>query len=166
MVLTRDVDAAGSYAGVLGVGLGNDSVRAPAPDPRARGVQVAVRRAMELAGGADLSHVVGHGSGTVAGDASELSALCDVLPSGRSRIPLFSAKSQLGHLGPAAGLLSTVVALLALQHGELPATRNLEEPDPGLQPPLVPSGGPIGPGGGLVVSRGVEGQAGAVVLGE
>lgn len=168
LVLQRKEPATRWMASVLGIGLGLDGARAPAPDPTARGVGVAVTRALELAdrdrAPVGVSHVIGHGSGTRLGDESELRALSASLRGRGESIRLHSVKPQTGHLGSAAGLLNVVVSVIALVDRRLPATMNHAEPDPSIPAGMSVSGGVLDGGVGVVVSRGVEGQAGAVVL--
>jgi len=47
------------------------------------------------------------------------------------QIKISSTKSQIGHLLGAAGGVEAIATLLAMKHGMIPATLNLETPDPG-----------------------------------
>jgi 3-oxoacyl-[acyl-carrier-protein] synthase II len=55
------------------------------------------------------------------------------------RIPISSTKSQIGHLLCAAGGIELVVTVLALKHGIVPPTINLENPDPDCDLDYVPN---------------------------
>lgn len=166
LVIQRGDRAGCSRGRIRGVGLANDRMRAPKPHPDARGVAGAVTRAARKAGTealASITHVIGHGSGTPTGDASEVRALSAALP-GTGRIRLASVKPHTGHLSPAAGLMNVAAALGTLQHRRVPAVLNHSRPDELLEERFDVSGGEIADGAALVISRGVEGQAGAVIL--
>jgi 3-oxoacyl-[acyl-carrier-protein] synthase II len=75
----------------------------------------------------DLDHVNAHGLSTVPDDAWEAAALREAFGPGE---PVFAPKSYFGNLGAGSGAVELAASLLALQHGELPATLNYDEPDP------------------------------------
>ena len=78
-----------------------------------------------------LAFVEAHGTGTQVGDPAEAFALGNVLGAGRtSPLPIGSAKSNVGHLEPASGLVGLLKAQLALEHGVLPATLHVEKLNP------------------------------------
>ncbi|MGE8943347.1 SDR family NAD(P)-dependent oxidoreductase [Leptospira interrogans] len=78
-----------------------------------------------------LAFVEAHGTGTQVGDPAEAFALGNVLGAGRtSPLPIGSAKSNVGHLEPASGLVGLLKAQLALEHGILPATLHVEKLNP------------------------------------
>ena len=81
-----------------------------------------------------LAFVEAHGTGTQAGDPAEAFALGNVLGAGRtSPLPIGSAKSNVGHLEPASGLVGLLKAQLALEHGVLPATLHVEKLNPHIR---------------------------------
>jgi len=69
----------------------------------------------------EIGWIVGHGTGTKAGDAVELAALDEVAPA----VPVLctSNKSLVGHTGWAAGAVSVIHAVLGLRNGVAPAQR-------------------------------------------
>jgi 3-oxoacyl-[acyl-carrier-protein] synthase II len=75
----------------------------------------------------DVDHVNAQGLSTVPGDAWEAAGLRQAFGVGE---PVFAPKSYLGNLGAGSGGVELAASLLALQHGELPATLNYDEPDP------------------------------------
>ncbi|OAA19629.1 polyketide synthase family protein, partial [Frankia sp. EI5c] len=105
------------------------------PDQRA---QEAVLRAAYRAAGLDPArarYVELHGTGTPVGDPVEAAALGAVLGAARGRRgagPLLvgSAKTNVGHLEGAAGLVGLLKAALALANRRLPASLNFERPNP------------------------------------
>ena len=81
----------------------------------------------------DLAFVEAHGTGTRAGDPVEARALGSKLGRARS-LPLLigSAKSNIGHLEPASGVVGMLKAMLALQHDQLPASLHFQTPNPDI----------------------------------
>jgi 3-oxoacyl-(acyl-carrier-protein) synthase len=75
-----------------------------------------------------IDYVNAHGTGTPYNDAMESLAFRSVFG---DRVPPFSsAKGMLGHTLGAAGVLETIVCVLAMHHRLLPGTPRLREPDP------------------------------------
>ncbi|WP_410586364.1 SDR family oxidoreductase [Amycolatopsis sp. lyj-23] len=116
-----------------------------APNPR--GQELAIARAGR---GSDREPiwVVGHGTGTRAGDGVELAALDR--SAGRETL-CTSNKSLVGHTGWAAGAVSVIHALLGLRHGVVPAQR--PRPDAAVTAEHVtvpPQETPLPPGPRLV----------------
>ncbi|MFI1856140.1 type I polyketide synthase, partial [Streptomyces sp. NPDC020480] len=106
------------------------------PDPRA---QQAVLRAACRRAGADptaVRYVELHGTGTRVGDPVEAEALGAVYGDGRpADEPLLvgSAKTNVGHLEGAAGIVGLLKVALSLHHGTLPASLNFERPNPRIR---------------------------------
>lgn len=129
------VRAAGTHPGpaharVRGVAMNCDAVNATVPDTA--GVTGAVRDAHRRAGvgAADVDLVVVHGSGTRHNDAVEAEVLRDVFGGVRPGPLVTSVKSGLGHTCGGSGLMSLVVAVLAMRTGELPPIPGLTDPAP------------------------------------
>ncbi|WP_405163030.1 SDR family oxidoreductase [Nocardia sp. NBC_01499] len=126
------------YAVLRGVGSSSDgqgtAIYAPVPKGQAR----ALLRTYDMAGysPATVELVEAHGTGTKAGDLAEMTALSGVFaeagPSGGRWCAVGSAKSQFGHTKSAAGAVSLMKAVLALQHRVLPPTIKVERPNPDL----------------------------------
>ncbi|MEV5758831.1 beta-ketoacyl synthase N-terminal-like domain-containing protein, partial [Streptomyces tendae] len=103
------------------------------PDELAQ--QDVLRRAHERAriSAAQLQYVELHGTGTPAGDPVEASALGAVVGSARPRtrpLSVGSVKTNLGHLGAAAGVAGLIKVAMAIRHRELPASLNYELANP------------------------------------
>ena len=79
----------------------------------------------------DIAFAEAHGTGTRAGDLAEATSLGQVYGKGRETpLAIGSAKSNVGHLEPASGLVGLLKAQMALEHNVLPATLHIDEPNP------------------------------------
>ena len=77
-----------------------------------------------------IGYVEAHGPGTIVGDGVELTALHEVYGANPQTCFIGSVKTNIGHLEPAAGIAGLVKAVLALQHGHVPASLHHTEPAP------------------------------------
>jgi acyl transferase domain-containing protein len=83
----------------------------------------------------DVQYVELHGTGTALGDPVEAAALGAAYGAGRAADrPLLvgSAKTNVGHLEGAAGIVGFLKTVLGLRHRRLPASLNLVEPNPAI----------------------------------
>jgi 3-oxoacyl-[acyl-carrier-protein] synthase II len=138
--------------------------RTPYP-PRGgkHGLARAIRLALTQAGIAahDLDHVNAHGLGDVPDDLWEAQGLAEAL--GDRAVPVFAPKSRFGTLGAGSGPVELAASLLALRHGELPATLNCEHPDPACPVQVVVTPRPVVKPYFLKVSFTELGQCAALV---
>jgi len=98
------------------------------PHPEGLGARLAMAGALEAAGlepGA-VDYINLHGTATRANDPAEGRAVAQVFGATSSS----SSKGWFGHLLGAAGIVESIVALLALEHGLLPGTLNTSNIDP------------------------------------
>lgn len=81
---------------------------------------------------ADIAFVEAHGTGTPLGDPIEAGAIGEVLGGAHRDTALYigSAKTNLGHLEPAAGIAGLIKAVLALRAQTLPASLGFSQPNP------------------------------------
>ncbi|MCW8398570.1 beta-ketoacyl synthase N-terminal-like domain-containing protein [Legionella sp. PATHC038] len=82
---------------------------------------------------AHIAYIECHGTGTFLGDPIEVHALGEVI--GKNRDPekpcwISSVKTNLGHLEPAAGIISVIKVALALKKGLLPPHLNFAQANP------------------------------------
>jgi 3-oxoacyl-[acyl-carrier-protein] synthase II len=168
VLLLRERDAGTARLGtLLGYGSASDATHIAAPDPAGRGLERAIRAALEQAGVApgDVDFVSAHGTGTPLNDRIETAALKRALGSRAHAIPVNSIKPSMGHTMGAAATLEAIMCLLASRHGVIPPTLHLEEPDPDCDLDYVPARARIArPRISLSTSLGFGGCNGALVL--
>ncbi|MBB6000812.1 type I polyketide synthase [Streptomonospora salina] len=112
------------HAVLLGGAVGNDGGGPSLAAPTAGGQADVVRLACRDAGvdPAEVGYVELHGTGTRAGDPVEAAALGEALGAHRPAgdpLPVGSVKTNIGHLGAAAGIAGLIKAVLAVESGEL-----------------------------------------------
>jgi 3-oxoacyl-[acyl-carrier-protein] synthase II len=89
----------------------------------------------------DVNYVNLHGTSTELNDRIETRALKLALDSYAARVPMSSLKSQIGHPQGACGSAGIAATLVAMQHGQIPPTINLDQPDPECDLDYVPEAG-------------------------
>ncbi|MGK5640955.1 amino acid adenylation domain-containing protein [Streptomyces sp. URMC 126] len=136
----RDGDTV--YAVLTGSAVNNDgsdkmSYSAPSLAGQREVIRTALRRSGRTA--ADLGYVEAHGTGTRLGDPVEVGALRQAYGLEEpGRCALSSVKSQLGHLGAAAGVVGLVRAALAVHHGVIPPTVDFRRLNPQIADERLP----------------------------
>lgn len=117
------------HAELCGYGNAGDASNYARPDADGQ------RRAMSLAvrdaglAPAEIGYINAHATATTIGDQTEAAAIRDFF-SGSGALPAVSStKGVHGHTLGAAGALELAITVLALEHGRLPPTAHLEEPD-------------------------------------
>lgn len=118
-----------------GYGESSDAHHMSSPHPEGLGAQLAMREALQRAGleAADIGYLNLHGTATPANDKVEALAVAALFP---PTLHASSTKGWTGHTLGAAGIVESVFALLALEHGVLPGTLNSSEHDAGNGPQL------------------------------
>ncbi|MFI6736340.1 beta-ketoacyl-[acyl-carrier-protein] synthase family protein [Nonomuraea sp. NPDC050451] len=86
----------------------------------------------------DVDYVNAHGSGTRQNDRHETAAVKLALGHHARATPMSSIKSMIGHSLGAIGSIEIAACVLAIQHGVVPPTANLHEPDPECDLDYVP----------------------------
>jgi len=106
----------------------------------ARAIQLALEEAGITA--QEVDYVNLHGTSTELNDRIETRALKLALGDERARrVPMSSLKSQIGHPQGACGAAGVAATLVAMQHGLVPPTVNLDTPDPECDLDYVPASG-------------------------
>ncbi|MDA3648930.1 beta-ketoacyl-[acyl-carrier-protein] synthase family protein [Saccharopolyspora indica] len=124
------------YARLAGTGITSDAYHITGSHPDGRGQIGAMRKAL-LSGGlepSDIGHVNAHATSTVVGDVGEANSVRQAIGDGAV---VTAPKGSLGHLVGGAGAVESIVTVLSLKHGVIPATRNLEKLDPKVELDVV-----------------------------
>ncbi len=121
---------------LIGWGESSDAHHMSTPHPQGLGARLALQGALERAGLAaeSVDYINLHGTATPKNDEVEATVIADSFP---ARTRASSSKGWTGHTLGAAGILESVVCLIALQHGLVPGTLNCEQPDPLCGPQLA-----------------------------
>jgi 3-oxoacyl-[acyl-carrier-protein] synthase II len=112
-------------AKVAGYGRTTDAYHVTAPDAEGRGVERAMRLALEDAGLSpdQVGHVNAHATSTPTGDGPETKAIKRFLP----HAAVSGTKSMTGHSFGAVGAMEGIMCTLALKNKVLPPTINLDQ---------------------------------------
>ena len=112
-------------AAVAGYGRTTDAYHVTAPDEEGRGVERAMRLALEDAGlsAEQVGHVNAHATATPTGDGPETKAISRVVP----HALVSGTKSMTGHSFGAVGATEGIMCALAIKDKVVPPTINLEK---------------------------------------
>jgi 3-oxoacyl-[acyl-carrier-protein] synthase II len=124
------------YGKLAGTGITSDAYHITGNHPEGIGQMAAMRNAIREAGltPADIGHVNAHATSTVVGDIGEAVAIRKAIG---DHVVLTAPKSSFGHLVGGAGAVESIVTLLSIYNGIIPATRNLENQDPKVELDVV-----------------------------
>lgn len=125
-----DARRGAGYADVIGWGVSSDAHHVTMPRPGGSGAAAAMRLALADAGvaPAEVGYVNAHATGTKLGDVAEAQAIRAVFDQDPPAVS--SIKGATGHLLAGAGAVEAAATALAINHGLLPPTHNLDDPDP------------------------------------
>ena len=123
------------WAVIRGTSVNQDGASQGLTVPSGRVQERAISEALARAGVApsEIDYLEAHGTGTVVGDPIEVNAAAQVYRKGRDpRCPVLigSVKTNIGHLGPAAGIAGLIKTVLAMRHGVIPKHLNFKNPNP------------------------------------
>ena len=131
------------YAEISGYGASCEAFHrvrmSDAPDEPARAITLALEEAQLSA--QDIQYVSLHGTSTEMNDRVETKAVKLALADQAYKIPMSGLKSQIGHAQGACGAASVASTLIAMEHGRIPPTINLDKPDPDCDLDYVPDVG-------------------------
>ncbi|MHB1312207.1 MAG: beta-ketoacyl-ACP synthase II [Gemmatimonadaceae bacterium] len=119
------------YGELAGFGMTGDAYHLTGQPEAHEGLQRAMRRALEDGGisPAEVHYVNAHGTSTPLNDPNEIRAIRAVLGAHAAGVNVSSTKSSTGHMLGAAGGVETIFTTLAIHHGIVPPTINLQSPD-------------------------------------
>ena len=118
------------YAELVGGGLTSDAYHVSATHPEGLGAIKAMKEALEEANldRSEVDYLNAHATSTSMGDRSEMAAVATFF--GRDqKLNISSTKSMTGHLLGGAGAIEALTCIMAINHGVVPPTINLENKD-------------------------------------
>ena len=123
------------WAVIRGTAVNQDGASQGLTVPSAVAQERAMEEALARAGAAswEVDYLEAHGTGTVVGDPIEVAAAAEVYRKGREPgrpVLIGSVKTNIGHLGPAAGIAGLIKTVLAMRHGVIPRHLNFKDPNP------------------------------------
>ena len=103
---------------LTGWGESSDGHHISAPDPQGRGAEIAITKALNIAGkyANEIDYINLHGTGTQQNDAMEARVISKLF----GATPASSTKPLTGHTLGAAGAVEAVISCLALEHQKYP----------------------------------------------
>ncbi len=127
------------YGELAGYAMTGDAFHVTAPPDDGAGAVDCMEKAIRDAciPKATIGYINAHATSTFA-DRVETQAIKTVFGNYADQLPVSSTKSMVGHLLGAAGGVEAVFTSLALYHGVLPPTMNIENPDPDCDLDYIP----------------------------
>jgi 3-oxoacyl-[acyl-carrier-protein] synthase II len=129
------------YCEITGYGNTADAYHLTAPSPNGEGAARCMKMALRSGGLTieDVNYINAHGTSTPQGDVCETQAIKTVFGERAKKIAVSSTKGATGHMLGAAGAVEMTVCALAIKHGVVPPTINLQNPDPECDLDYVPN---------------------------
>jgi len=117
------------YAEIAGGGMAADAYHLTGTPPDGLGASLGISKALKDAGltADDIDYVNAHATSTALGDIGELHGVKKIF--GDRRIAVTATKSMTGHLLGAAGAIESIISILSIRDGIIPATINTENLD-------------------------------------
>jgi 3-oxoacyl-[acyl-carrier-protein] synthase II len=120
------------YAELRGYGATADAYHLSSLAPGAEGSARSMKAAVDRSGlnPSEIDYVSAHATSTPGGDGEEAAAIAHVFAENKSALHVSGVKSMTGHLLGGAGAMGALAATLAVHHGIIPPTINLDNLDP------------------------------------
>jgi 3-oxoacyl-[acyl-carrier-protein] synthase II len=152
-------------AELVGYGRNSDAYHITAPSPGGEGAAACMQLALADAAldPAQIGHINAHGTSTPLNDSAEAEAIRKVF--GAAAPLVTSTKGVTGHMIGAAGAVEATAAILAIRHGAVPPTANLERLGDDIQLDVVAtSARPLAAAPALSNSFGFGGHNASIVF--
>jgi len=130
-------------AEVAGFGMTCDAHHLTAPHPEGVGAARAMKIALQSAGlkPEDVDYINAHGTSTPTNDPLETKSIKKAFGDHAYKLKVSSTKSMTGHMVGAAGAVEAIISIMAILDNYVPATTNLDNPDPECDLDCVPNQG-------------------------
>jgi len=124
------------YAVIKGSAINNDGKRKVGyTAPSVEGQADVIKKAQQMAdvNPRHIGYIETHGTATALGDVTEIEALKEVFKTDKRHFcAIGSVKTNIGHLGTAAGVAGFIKTVLALKHKQIPPSLHFEKSNPGI----------------------------------
>lgn len=127
-------------AEVVGYGMSGDAYHMTSPASEGEGGGRCMKAALDAAklNPEDVDYINAHGTSTPMGDLCETQGIKHTFGEHAKKLMVSSSKSMTGHLLGAAGGIEAAFSVLAVHHGVVPPTINLDNPSEGCDLDYVP----------------------------
>ena len=120
------------YCEVTGYGNTADAYHLTSPSPDGEGASRCMKMALRNGGLniTDITYINAHGTSTPQGDICETQAIKAVFGDHAKKLAVSSTKGATGHMLGAAGAVEMTACAMAIKHGIVPPTINIQNQDP------------------------------------
>ncbi len=127
-------------AELAGYGATSDAHHITEPAPEGRRAAKAMKLAIKSASlhPDEVDYINAHGTSTSLNDRLETQVIKTALGEEAFNVPISSTKSMTGHMLGAGGALEAAICIKAIEHGTIPPTINLDNPDPECDLDYIP----------------------------
>ena len=128
-------------AELTGFGCSSNAYRITDSPPDGRGAVLSMTWALKDGNkpAGDVNYINAHGTSTMLNDRCETVSVKKVFGKQAYKIPVSSNKSMLGHMIAASAAVEAIISVLAIKNNLIPATLNLDNPDPDCDLDYVPN---------------------------